>query len=93
MSSYISQGLNKPVAYADVNPMSIQAMDMISKMFTGQGYTQPSYSYSAAGGGPAARGSGVPGIAVQAQNYQQPQPQAQQQPWEQFAKGRFYGGR
>ncbi len=57
-SNYISQGLGKPVAYANVNPMAIQAMDMISRMFMGQGYSQPSYGMSAPGGGPT--GMGMP---------------------------------
>lgn len=58
MGDYISQGLNRPTAYADVNPMSINAMDMISRMFMGKGYTQPNYGISAPGGGPS--GMGMP---------------------------------
>ena len=58
MSRYISQGMNQPTAYANVNPMAIQAMDMISKMFTGKAYTQPDYGMSAQGGGPS--GMGMP---------------------------------
>ena len=58
MSQYISQGLNRPTAYANVNPMSINAMDMISRMFMGKGYTQPDYGMSAPGGGPS--GMGMP---------------------------------
>lgn len=58
MGRYISQGLNKPIAYANVNPMAIQAMDMISRMFMGQGYSQPNYGMSAPGGGPT--GMGMP---------------------------------
>ena len=85
MSSYISQGLNKPIAYADVNPMSIQAMDMMSKMFTGQGYTQPQYGMSAAGGGPT--GMGMP-QAPQTPQYGMPS-QAMPQP----PQRQFYGGR
>jgi hypothetical protein len=58
MGRYISAGLNKPIAYANVNPMAIQAMDMISRMFMGQGYSQPNYGMSAQGGGPS--GMGMP---------------------------------
>ncbi len=102
MSNYISQGLNKPIAYANVNPMSIQAMDMISKMFMGQGYTQPQYGMSAAGGGPTGMGmpqsSGMPGINAYAQSYQYPQmPQSQygmpSQTGPQYPQRQFYGGR
>jgi len=84
MSNYISQGLNKPIAYANVNPMSIQAMDMISKMFMGQGYTQPQYGMSAAGGGPT--GMGMPQQQTQTTQYGMP---TQTQP--QSGLRQFYG--
>jgi len=58
MASYIRGGMNKPIAYANVNPMATQAMDMISRMFMGQGYSQPNYGMSAPGGGPT--GMGMP---------------------------------
>jgi hypothetical protein len=88
MASYISQGMSKPTAYANVNPMAIQAMDMISKMFTGKAYTQPDYGQSAQGGGPSTGNYGqqqggytpygmpnmtTPQIPMMPQNYQQPQ--------------------
>jgi hypothetical protein len=69
VSNYISQGLNKPIAYANVNPMSIQAMDMISKMFMGQGYTQPGYGQSAVGGGPSSQIYGMPQTQSQQTSY------------------------
>lgn len=59
MAKYISGGLNRPTSYANVNPMQIQAMDMISRMFMGKGYEQPNYGMSAQGGGPS--GMGMPG--------------------------------
>jgi hypothetical protein len=58
MSQYISGGLGKPTAYANVNPMAINAMDMISRMFMGKGYAGPQYGMSAPGGGPT--GQGIP---------------------------------
>ena len=56
MAQYISGGLNKPTAYANVNPMAINAMDMISRMFMGKGYAGPQYGMSAPGGGPSGQG-------------------------------------
>ncbi len=57
MSQYISRGLNQPRSYAQINPMSVQAMDLISRSFLGKGYTQPGYAQSAMGGGPQMPGS------------------------------------
>jgi len=56
MAQYISGGLGKPTAYANVNPMAINAMDMISRMFMGKGYAGPQYGMSAPGGGPTGQG-------------------------------------
>lgn len=52
MAQYIQGGMRQPIQYANVNPMQIQAMDMISRMFTGKPYTQPQYGVSGQYGGP-----------------------------------------
>ncbi len=58
MYDYISQGMNKPVPYAQVNPMANQGMNLLSRMFMGQSYTPPQYGMSEPGGGPT--GMGMP---------------------------------
>jgi hypothetical protein len=77
MANYISGGMNKPTAYANVNPMAIQAMDMISKMFTGKAYSQPDYGQSAMGGGPSGWGQ----QAQQGQGGYNPYPQGGYTPY------------
>jgi len=95
MGKYISSGLNKPIAYANVNPMAIQAMDMMSRMFTGQGYSQPDYGMSASGGGPTGMGMPQQQYGMPSQmGPQMPQgmPQSTGQPGASGMR-QFYGGR
>ena len=50
MGNYISQGMNKPIAYAGVNPLNNTIMDTFMRMFFGKPYSYGP-SYSAQGGG------------------------------------------
>ena len=58
VARYISQGMQRPHAYAQVNPMATNAMDVFSRAFYGKPYAQPQYGMSAPGGGPM----GMPGM-------------------------------
>lgn len=93
MGRYISSGMNKPIAYANVNPMAIQAMDLISRMFMGKSYSQPDYGMSY-GGGPSGmsvpQGYGMPPVNMNYRGFpvpgmpQQMGPQMPQMPGRQF---------
>lgn len=91
MARYISGGMNKPIAYANVNPMAIQAMDMISRMFMGQGYSQPNYGMSAQGGGPSGMGMPQPYGMPPQMGPQMPQGMGQGMPGRQFYGPRGMG--
>jgi hypothetical protein len=99
MANYISGGMNKPIPYANVNPMATGAMDWLSRMFLGQNYSQPSYGMSAPGGGPTGMGmpqypygQGMSQYPYGQQPYGMPSQMGPQTPYG-FPQRQFYGAR